>query len=271
MKNVKSQFLVKLILGLFVVFVLWSVSGILAAIVGVPNLAAKESGLDCLCSPVLVNLLGYYAKLGGLEVNLSFLAPTLALGILLLLFYVSKKEAFQTKLKQIVSISLIVSLTGIVSVVATAYIGGELGLIIHPNERQYLHVEFELLNGEVITLSNFKGKPLLLELMSPWCKYCSMQAYELKKIVENYGDIINVLSVCADIRVTVEDVVSFNEAHGVSWQTGMDPEYRLLNAFGATGYPHLVLMDEDGNIVKVFRGLTTAEVIKEYIGGLVSR
>ncbi|MEM3884682.1 MAG: TlpA disulfide reductase family protein [Nitrososphaerota archaeon] len=266
-KGTKDSFLVRLVLGLFVVFAMWLVSGILAAIVGVPNLAAKEPGLDCLCSPALVSFLGYYVKFGMLEVNLSFLLPTLVLGMLLLLLYASKKETFQTKLKNTVGISLIVSFIGIVGVVAMAYVGGELG----PYEQPYLHVEFELLNGDVVTLSNFRGKPLLLELMSPWCKYCSMQAYELKKIVENYNDTINVLSVCTASGATVKDVVLFNEEHGVSWQTGIDPEGKLINAFGVTGYPYMVLMDKDGNIVKIFRGLTSAEVIGEYISELISQ
>lgn len=270
-KDMKHSFLVRLIFGLFVVFAVWLVSGILAAAAGIPNLAAKETGLDCLCSPTLVSLLGYYAKIGVLEVNLSFLLPTLIFGVLLLSLYVSKKEAFQTKLKQIVGISLIFSFIGIVSVVATAYVGGELGPVNPPNEQSYLRVEFELLNGEIVTLSDFRGKPLLLEIMSPWCKYCSMQVYELKKIVENYGNALNVVSVCSASGATAKDAALFNEKHGVFWQTGIDPEGKLINAFGVTGYPYLVLMDKKGNIVKVFRGLTNAEVINEYIDEIISQ
>ncbi|MCS7135831.1 MAG: TlpA disulfide reductase family protein [Nitrososphaerota archaeon] len=260
-----------MILGLFVVFAVWSVSGILAAIVGLPNLAAKESGLDCLCSPVLVRLFGYYVSFGRLDVNLSFFVPTIVLGASLLTIYVSNKEGFQTKLKRTVIISLIVSFIGILSVIAMVYLGGELGPISQPREQRYLQVEFELLNGEIVTLSNFKGKPLLLEIMSPWCKYCGMQAYELKKIVENYGDTLNVISVCAASGATAKDVALFNEEHGVSWQTGIDPEGRFLKVFGVPGYPYLVLMDKDGNIVRVFVGLTSAETIGKYVEELISQ
>lgn len=270
-KKVRGRFLVRLIFGLFVVFAIWSVSGILAAVVGIPNLAAKEAGLDCLCSPALVSLLGYYAKFGGLEVNLSFLIPTLALGVLLLLLFVSKKDVFQLKLKQTMGVSLVVSLIGIVGVIVVAYVGGELGAVSPPNEQSYLYVKFELLNGEVTTLSDYKGKPLLLELMAPWCKYCSMQAYELKKIVEKYGDSINVVSICSADGVTAKDVALFNEKHGVSWQTGIDPETRFIKAFGATGYPYLVLMDKDGNIIKTFVGLTSEEVLSKYLDELINR
>ncbi|MEM2910191.1 MAG: TlpA disulfide reductase family protein [Nitrososphaerota archaeon] len=270
-RDARGRLLTRLILGLFIMFAVWSISGVLAAVAGVPNLAAKEAGLDCLCSPALVGLLGYYATVGEMEVNLSFLVPTLVLGIMLLLLYASKREVFQTKLKQTVGISLVISFVGIVGVVAMAYAGGELGPIIQSHEQAYLHVEFELLNGEVVTLSDFKGKPLLLELMSPWCKYCSMQVNELRKIVENYDDALNVLSICADGRATVKDVALFNEAHGVSWQTGIDTMGKLMDALGAPGYPYLVLIDKDGNVIKVFRGLTTAETIEAYVDELVSQ
>jgi len=266
-KKVKGRFLVRLIFGLFVVFAVWLVSGIVAATAGIPNFAAKEAGLDCLCSPELVNLLGYYAKFGMLEINLSFLVPTLILGVLLLLIYAYKKDIFQIKPKQTVTISLMVSFIGIVGVLATAYVGGVLG----PATQPHLHAKFELLNGEVVTLSDFKGKPLLLELMSPWCKYCGMQAYELKKIVEKYHDNVTVLSVCIVHGATVEDVALFNEAHGVSWLTGIDTTGSLLNAFGATGVPYLVLLDKDGNIVMRFKGLMSAEMIEAYIDELISQ
>lgn len=266
-KKAKSRFFVRLIFGLFVVFVVWLMSGILAAIAGIPNFAAKEAGLDCLCSPELVNILGYYAKFGTLEINLSFMVPTLVLGVLLLLLYISKKDVFQIKPKQTVTISLVVSFIGIVGVLATAYVSGVLG----PATQPYLHAKFELLNGEVVTLSDFKGKPLLLELMSPWCKYCGMQAYELKKIVEKYRDNVTVLSVCIVHGATVEDVASFNEAHGVSWLTGIDTMGNLLNAFEATSVPYLVLLDKDGNIVMRFKGLMTAETIEAHIDELISR
>jgi len=266
-KKAKSRFFVRLIFGLFVVFVVWLMSGILAAIAGIPNFAAKEAGLDCLCSPELVNILGYYAKFGTLEINLSFMVPTLVLGVLLLLLYISKKDVFQIKPKQTVTISLVVSFIGIVGVLATAYVGGVLG----PATQPYLHAKFKLLNGEVVTLSDFKGKPLLLELMSPWCKYCGMQAYELKKIVEKYRDNVTVLSVCIVHGATVEDVASFNEVHGVSWLTGIDTMGNLLDAFEATGVPYLVLLDKDGNIVMRFKGLMSAETIEAHIDELISR
>jgi len=269
--DARYRFLARLILGLFIVFAVWLVSGTLAAAAGIPNLAAKEAGLDCLCSPVLVTLFGYYAKVGGLEVNLSFLVPALLFGMLLLLLYASRKEAFQARIKQTVAISLLISIIGIVGVVSTAYVGGELSPYIQTPKPLHLQIEFELLNGEVVTLADFRGKPLLLELMSPWCKYCSMEVNELRKITEKYGGALNVLSVCADSRATVKDVAIFNEAHGVSWQTGIDPTGRLMDAFGAPGYPYLVLLDKEGNVVKVFKGLTKAETIEAYADEVVSR
>lgn len=259
--------LVKITFGLFIMFFVWTVSGIFAANLDIPNLVAKKQGFNCLCDPSIVEVLNVYVTLAGIDINVFILAPMLIFGITLIPLRILRKHKFTDGIGKIVSIAIIVSILGIAIVLVSAYTSG----IIGPAKQSFMDIEIEMTDGQVLTLSYFKGKPILLELMHPGCPYCSLQADELRKLIDKYGDRLVFISVSVSPYYSMEDLIEFNKLHNVTWLSGLEPSGRLINALDLRGVPQTVLIDRDGNIFRVYRGLASADLIESGILELLSQ
>ncbi len=110
------------------------------------------------------------------------------------------------------------------------------------------------LKGETITLSDFQGKVVILELFGVDCPYCQAQMPILKQIYENYSDVV-IISVDVYYYETEEYLQSFidfiYEQYGISldWYFGMDHDGSIGKTYVKNnGVPRIVIIDKKGNI-----------------------
>jgi thiol-disulfide isomerase/thioredoxin len=102
-------------------------------------------------------------------------------------------------------------------------------------------------------LQDYRGKPLLIEIMSTNCPHCLLLSTTLEKVKEKYGDKIAILSVVLppDNQATVAKYKSVNKITVpiVCDQGQMTISY--MNARpggGRIDVPHLFLIDQKGMI-----------------------
>lgn len=101
------------------------------------------------------------------------------------------------------------------------------------------------LTGKIIKLSQFEGKPVFLEFMSPLCGHCIKMTPVIKDLEEKYGDKIVFLSVMWPGSGGVELASKFIEDKGVNWVHVVDEEGRVFQAYGVRGTPTYVILDKD--------------------------
>lgn len=93
-----------------------------------------------------------------------------------------------------------------------------------------------------------KGKYTYLKFWATWCKKCRGEIPDLKQMMTDYKDQIQVVSLsCADSDAKV---IEFVETQKMKWHTGyatMD----LLSLLLVDGIPHGILIDEEGKIIKL--------------------
>ena len=101
------------------------------------------------------------------------------------------------------------------------------------------------LTGKNIKLSQFGGKPVFLEFMSPLCGHCIKMTPVIKDLEEKYGDRVVFLSVVWPGSGGVELVSKFIQEKDVNWLHVIDEEGKAFQAYGVRGTPTYVILDKD--------------------------
>ena len=133
----------------------------------------------------------------------------------------------------------------------------------------YSAPDFTLLDweGKERNLSEFEGKPVVLNFWASWCGPCKMEMPDFQKAYETYGEEIHFLMVnCTDgSRETVETAKAFIEAEGYTFPVYFDTTSLGAYLYGASSIPLTYFIDEAGNLVTYGRGALTADILQKGI------
>lgn len=117
------------------------------------------------------------------------------------------------------------------------------------------------LTGEMGSLSQFSGRPVFLEFMSPLCGHCVKMTPVIKEIEEKYGDRVVFISVMYGDSSSEEfrEIASeFIKKHGTDWVHLVD-NGRVFKEYGVEGTPTYVILDREHREVARFIGSGTTE------------
>ena len=127
-------------------------------------------------------------------------------------------------------------------------------------------------SGKSIKISDFKGKPVLLESFAVWCPTCLQQQKEIKKLKQAEGDAIIHISLDTDPNEDEDIVKNHKESNGFDWYFVVSPiefTQSLIEEFGigfvnAPGAP-VVLICEDQSARMLGRGVKSVDELKSEI------
>ena len=110
-------------------------------------------------------------------------------------------------------------------------------------------VSFTDLSGNGVTLGDFKGKLVLLNLWATWCQPCLKEMPSLEKLQESQGDKLIVAAVSED-RGGKELVEPFVAKLGLAKvKIYLDPKSTVGHAVEARGLPTTLVIDGKGFVV----------------------
>jgi thiol-disulfide isomerase/thioredoxin len=105
------------------------------------------------------------------------------------------------------------------------------------------------LTGKTIRLSQFEGKPVFLEFMSPTCPHCLRMIPILKELEERYGERIVFISVVYPVG-GIEYASKVLAEEGLNWIHVVDEKARVFDAYDVSGTPTYIILDKDHVEVK---------------------
>ena len=109
------------------------------------------------------------------------------------------------------------------------------------------------LNGKQKKLSDFKGKPLIINVWASWCGPCRAEMGSLENLSQRYnGKQFNVIGISTDDYRN--KAVSFIEQTGITFENYHDSKLIMESMLGANMIPLTVLVDENGRILEKVRG-----------------
>lgn len=106
------------------------------------------------------------------------------------------------------------------------------------------------LSGRIIRLSEFKGKPILLNFWATWCLPCRTEMPSLERAYQDYhGKGLVVLTINID-QGSPSRVEAFAKAHRLPFPILLDPEWKAAEAYRVFGrVPTTYLINRAGEIV----------------------
>lgn len=103
------------------------------------------------------------------------------------------------------------------------------------------------LGGGELSLSDLRGRVVVIDFWATWCPPCIFQIPILNQIHQRYaGRGVAVLGISVDTG-GVDAVRAFAEEQGIAYPVLLGDE-SLARAYGAPGYPSLVVVAPDGTI-----------------------
>ncbi|MDL2236427.1 TlpA family protein disulfide reductase [Christensenellaceae bacterium OttesenSCG-928-K19] len=110
--------------------------------------------------------------------------------------------------------------------------------------------EVELMDGEVVRLSDLQGKVVFLNFWFLDCPPCVAEMPAFQKLQEEYGDDLVVLAV--NHRDRKEKIEAFIEENGYTFDIGLDPAGAIK--IPVNGFPYTLILDRDGVISFIGQG-----------------
>ena len=122
--------------------------------------------------------------------------------------------------------------------------------------------ELPLLAGGEGALSDWRGKPVIVNFWASWCGPCEDEAPLMERAHERLkakgGTVLGVT-----VDDASEDSKAFMREFGISFPSLRDVEGELGEDFGTTGVPESFAVDREGRIVAVSRGQVTREFVDD--------
>lgn len=111
-------------------------------------------------------------------------------------------------------------------------------------------------DGREVKLSDFRGKPTVVNFWATWCGYCTQEMPIFEEVYQQYGDDINFLMIdIADgTRETVEKASAYIADNGYTFPVYYDTQLDATMTYGAYSLPVTYFFDADGYGIAQGRG-----------------
>ncbi|MBY0518923.1 MAG: TlpA family protein disulfide reductase [Sphingomonas sp.] len=107
---------------------------------------------------------------------------------------------------------------------------------------------FKDADGKAVTLTSFKGKPVLLNLWATWCAPCVAEMPTLDKLATRLGDSVTILTVSQDLEGAAKVMPFFAKGNFENLKPWTDDQAGLSVAYQAN-LPTTILFDSSGHEV----------------------
>ncbi len=121
-------------------------------------------------------------------------------------------------------------------------------------------------DGNNVKLSDFKGKPVVLNFWATWCYYCKVEMPDFNEAYKENPDIqFLMVNATGTNGETVDSAKAFIEQEKYEFPVFFDTQHDALKTYGISSYPQTIFIDKDGNIVSHRVGMLTKEVLEQEI------
>lgn len=126
-------------------------------------------------------------------------------------------------------------------------------------------LEFSLpgLDGEQVRLSEFIGRPVVLNFWATWCSPCLTEMPEFERIYRAQQPDLVVLGV--NLQESPEAIQEFTTSMGITYPILLDQDGDVSRLYKVIQLPNTYFIDRQGTIQARHIGLLSLSQIKEYL------
>jgi peroxiredoxin len=111
-------------------------------------------------------------------------------------------------------------------------------------------VEIKLvnINGEIVNVSDFKGKVVFLNFWTTWCPDCRVEMPEMEKLFIRFKE-DDFVMVTINLRESSKKVSAFFKKHKLTFHALLDSDGSVGTAFGVRSIPTTFILDKQGGLL----------------------
>ena len=117
------------------------------------------------------------------------------------------------------------------------------------------------LDGKPQSLSQWKGRVLVVNFWATWCAYCDQEMPDLQKLQDKYGDDLIVLLV--NVQENEEVIKSYLEKKNLTMLTVLDKKGNVASMYNVTGMPSSYFVTPDQRVIGYVAGMMTYETMEK--------
>ena len=122
------------------------------------------------------------------------------------------------------------------------------------------------LDGNAVQLSDFIGKPIVLNFWASWCGPCQMEMPDFHEKYLQLGEKVNFLMINMTTgRETQESAIAFIEKNDYSFPIFYDTQSDAAMTYGAYSLPTTYFIDAEGYAIAQATGAIDAETLQRGI------
>ena len=121
--------------------------------------------------------------------------------------------------------------------------------------------------GNAHKLSDFRGKPVILNFWASWCGPCKLEMPDIEATWKEYGDEIHFLLVnlTDGSQETVETASAYIAEQGYSFPIYFDSDMEGAYQYSVTGIPVTYFIDAEGNFVAYYQSVMSAQILQQAV------
>ena len=125
------------------------------------------------------------------------------------------------------------------------------------------------LQGETVQLSDYLGKPIILNFWASWCGPCRYEMPDFQEKYLQYGDQVQFLMVNLTHADSLSEVQALLAAEGYTFPVLLDLTADGADTYGIVSIPTTFFIDAEGYIIKQHIGAMSAAQLQEMINKLI--
>ena len=121
------------------------------------------------------------------------------------------------------------------------------------------------LEGNAHKLSDFRGKPVLLNFWASWCGPCQMEMPDFQKYYESHGDKVHfvIVNLTDGQQETVETASAFIAEKGYTFPVYYDTDIDAEAKYGVSAVPVSYFIDAEGYFTAWAQGALSADMLQQ--------
>lgn len=137
------------------------------------------------------------------------------------------------------------------------------------NPQKVMAPDFSLtdMNGNTVSLSDYKGKIVFINFWTTWCRYCVDEMPDLDSAASELRDLGDAVIIAVNVQESLEKVKKFVTEREFSLEVLMDFDGAVAQTYRVEGYPTTYVINRDGT----YYGYQVGPVSKKGIMDLVEK
>lgn len=127
------------------------------------------------------------------------------------------------------------------------------------------------LEGEEVTLADYKGKKVVLNFWATWCPPCKAEMPHMQNYYEDMAEKENVEILAVNLTSTdvgIDKVIAFQEDYGLSFPIPLDEDGVVGDIYQAITIPTTYMIDTTGTIQNKIVGPMDEQMLTDYVSNL---